>query len=219
MVSALIFDVDGTLVDSVDLHARAWRDTFREFGKDIPFPEIRMQIGKGGDQLMPVFLSKSEFQEYGEQIANRRGEIFKKKYLSEVKGFPGVRKLFQKVLADRKRIAIASSAIGEELETYKKVAGIHDLIDAETSNADDAERSKPYPHIFLAALGRLNDPSKEETLVIGDTPYDIQAAAKAGLRTVAVRCGGFPEDTLRDAIAIYDDPADLLARYMDSPLR
>ena len=121
------------------------------------------------------------------------------------------------MLADRKRIAIASSAIGEELETYKKVAEIHDLIDAETS-ADDAEQSKPYPHIFLAALERLNDPSKEETLVIGDTPYDIQAAAKAGLRTVAVRCGGFPEDTLRDAIAIYDDPADLLARYMDSPL-
>ncbi len=217
MIDALIFDVDGTLVDSVDLHARAWRDTFREFGKNIPFQEMRMQIGKGGDQLMPVFLSKSELDEHGEQIAKRRGEIFKKKYLSEVKGFPGVRELFQRVLADGKRIAIASSAIGEELETYKRVAEIHDLIDAETS-ADDAEQSKPCPDIFLAALKRLNDPSREETLVIGDTPYDIEAAAKAGLRTVAVRCGGFPEDTLRGAIAIYDDPADLLARYIDSPL-
>ena len=76
MVSALIFDVDGTLVDSVDLHARAWRDTFREFGKDIPFPEIRMQIGKGGDQLMPVFLSKSEFQ----MSTGNRSPIVAEKY-------------------------------------------------------------------------------------------------------------------------------------------
>jgi HAD superfamily hydrolase (TIGR01509 family) len=217
MIKAVIFDVDGTLVDSVDLHARAWQETFREFGKDIPFQEIRMQIGKGGDQLMPVFLSKAELDNYGEQISKRRGEIFKEKYLREVKAFSRVRDLFQRVLADGKKIALASSAIGEELEAYKKVANIVDLLDAETS-ADDAEQSKPHPDIFVAALERLGDPRKEETLVIGDTPYDIEAAGKAGLKTIAFRCGGFPEETLRGAIAIYDDPADLLARYADSPL-
>jgi beta-phosphoglucomutase-like phosphatase (HAD superfamily) len=91
MIKAVIFDVDGTLVDSVDLHARAWEEAFREFGKEIPFPEIRMQIGKGADQLMPVFLSKEELEVHGEKISKRRGEIFKEKYLRGVKGFPRVR--------------------------------------------------------------------------------------------------------------------------------
>ena len=90
MIRAVIFDVDGTLVDSVDLHARAWQETFREFGKDIPFQDIRMQIGKGGDQLIPVFLSKAELEDYGKRISNRRGKIFQEKYLREVKGFPRV---------------------------------------------------------------------------------------------------------------------------------
>jgi HAD superfamily hydrolase (TIGR01549 family) len=217
MIKAVIFDVDGTLVDSVDFHARAWQETFREFGKNFPFQQIRMQIGKGGDQLMPVFLSKAELDKYGEQISQRRGEIFKEKYLQQVKGFPHVRELFQRVLAEGKKIALASSAVGEELETYKRAANIADLVDAETS-ADDADRSKPHADIFLAALERLGKPATERTMVVGDTPYDIQAAAKAGLRTIALRCGGFPEDSLRGSVAIYDDPADLCARYADSPL-
>jgi len=103
MIRAVIFDVDGTLVDSVDLHARAWQETFREFGKDIPFQEIRMQIGKGADQLIPVFLSKAELEDYGKRISNRRGKIFQEKYRREVKGFPRVRELFQRVLADGKK--------------------------------------------------------------------------------------------------------------------
>src|SRR6266850_501761 len=118
MIKAVIFDVDGTLVGSVDLPASAWEAAFREFGKESPFPEIRMQIGKGADQLMPVFLSKEELEEHGEKISKQRGEIFKEKYLCGVKGFPRVRELFQRVLADGKKIALASSAVGEELETY-----------------------------------------------------------------------------------------------------
>ena len=215
MINAFIFDVDGTLVDSVDLHARAWEETFREFGKEIPFQQIRLQIGKGADQLMPVFLNKAELETHGEEISKRRGEIFREKHLRKVKGFPKVRDLFQRLLADGKKIALASSAVREELETYKKIADISDLIDAETS-ADDAERSKPHPDILKAALERLDDPAKDETLVIGDTPYDIEAAESAGLKAIALRCGGFPEETLRGATAIYDAPADLLAGYPDS---
>jgi beta-phosphoglucomutase-like phosphatase (HAD superfamily) len=159
VINAAIFDVDGTLVDSVDLHARALQDTFREFGKNVPFHEIRMQIGKGGGQLMPVFLSKAELENREDQISNRRKEIFKQKYLARVRGFPRVRELFQRMLADEKKIALASSATGEELETYKKVAHIEDLLDAQTS-ADDAKQSKPHPDIFLAALKQLKDPSE-----------------------------------------------------------
>jgi phosphoglycolate phosphatase-like HAD superfamily hydrolase len=127
--------------------------------------------------------------------------------------------LFERIKADGKRIALASSAKGDELEKYKKIANIADLVDAETSS-DDAEQSKPHPDIFEAALERLGQISPERVVVIGDTPYDAEAAGKAGLRTIGVLCGGFPEADLRAAgcIAIYRDPADLLARYDTSPL-
>jgi HAD superfamily hydrolase (TIGR01509 family) len=217
MIRAVIFDVDGTLVDSVDLHARAWQDVLAEFGKLVPFEDVRFQIGKGGDQLLPVFLSAEEIAEHGREIEERRGAIFKEQYLPLVKGFPHVREIFLRVLADGKRIALASSAKGDELQVYKDLAGISDLIEAETSK-DDAEKSKPFPDIFEAALQRLGDVTPEHALVVGDTPYDIEAAGKIGIRTVALLCGGFPAETLSEAIAIYQNPADLLARYDLSPL-
>ncbi|MDB6154395.1 MAG: family hydrolase [Chthoniobacteraceae bacterium] len=217
MIRAVIFDVDGTLIDSVDLHARAWQDALSEFGKTISFEDVRFQIGKGGDQLLPVFLSPEEIASSSKEIEKRRGEIFKEKYLPLVKSFPLVRELFMRVLADGKRIALASSAKGEELQAYKALANIDDLIETETSK-DDAEKSKPFPDIFEAAIKRLGDVTTEQAIVIGDTPYDIEAAGRIGIRTIAVLCGGFPAETLGDAIAIYQNPADLLARYDLSPL-
>lgn len=217
MITAVIFDVDGTLVDSVDLHAQAWAETFEEFGKAIPVEQIRTQIGKGSDQLLPTFWSKEEIERIEKPLTERRKEIFAKKYLPKVRGFAGVRPLFQRLLAENKKIALASSAVGEELKAYKECVQITDLLDAETS-ADDAEKSKPHPDIFEAALHRLGHPSPAETIVIGDTPYDIEAASRAGIASIAVRSGGFPEDTLRGAVAIYQDPADLLAHLDESPL-
>jgi HAD superfamily hydrolase (TIGR01509 family) len=217
MIRAAIFDVDGTLVNTVDFHAEAWQRAFQHFGKEVAFADVRAQIGKGGDQLMPVFLSKEEIEERGQEISKWRTELFAKEYMPRVQGFPKVRELFQELLAKGLRIALASSAIGKELQTYKDRAQIADLIDTETSK-DDAEKSKPHPDIFEAALDRLGNLPPEQAIVIGDTPYDIEAAAKAGLQTIAVRCGGFPEETLQGAVAIYDDPADLLARLAGSPL-
>jgi HAD superfamily hydrolase (TIGR01509 family) len=218
MPKAVIFDVDGTLVDSVDLHARAWVDAFRDYGHQFDFKEVREQIGKGGDELMPVFLSEAELNQYGEELENHRCQILKEKYLPEVKGFPKVRQLFERLLQDSKKIVLASSAKNDELETYKKAAGIDDLIRAETS-ADDADRSKPHPDIFEEALKRLAV-RPEEAIVIGDTPYDAEAAAKAGLRTVGLLCGGWGEEDLKNAgcIEIYKDPAHLLTAYEQSPL-
>ena len=217
MTRYVIFDVDGTLIDSVDLHAHAWLEAVRHFGKDATFEEVREQIGKGSDQLMPVFWSENEVRERGKEITKWRTELFAEKYMPQVKGFPKVRELVEFLMAKGKRIALASSAAGEELTEYKKRAGIEDLIKAETS-ADDVEKSKPHPDIFAAALEELGNPPVEEAIVIGDTPYDIEAASKINLRTVAVLCGGFPEESLRGAVAIYRDPADLLARYEESPL-
>lgn len=214
MIKAVIFDVDGTLVDSVDLHAQAWQDAFSEFGHEIEFKQLRDQIGKGGDQLMPEFLSKDELEAEGEKIETRRTEIVKQRYLSKVTPFPEVRALFERLDRDGIRRVLASSAKHDELEVYKKLVRIEDLVEEETTS-EDAEESKPSPDIFNAAVKHLPGIDKSEMLVIGDTPYDAQAAAKAGLRTIGVLCGGFSEESLREGgcIAIYRDPADLLARY------
>jgi HAD superfamily hydrolase (TIGR01549 family) len=220
MIKAVIFDIDGTLVDSVDLHAQAWKETFKEYGKDIPFQQVRRQIGKGGDQLMPVFFSREELDEFGEEMEEHRSELYKREFLPRVRPFPMVRELFERVRADDKRIALASSAKEDELAAYKKIARIEDLVEEETS-ADDAERSKPHPDIFQAALVGLGDISANEAVVIGDTPYDAEAAGKLKLRTLGLLCGGFPERELRAAgcIEIYDDPADLLSRYDETLLK
>jgi HAD superfamily hydrolase (TIGR01509 family) len=217
MTRYVIFDVDGTLVDSVDLHAHAWLEAVRHFGKDASFEEVREQIGKGSDQLMPVFWSEEEVRERGEEITKWRTKLFAEKYMPQVKGFPQVRELIEFLQSKGKRIALASSAAGEELSTYKERAGIVDLIHAETSK-DDVEKSKPHPDIFAAALAELGDPPVEEAIVVGDTPYDVEAAGKLNLRTIGVLCGGFSRESLRDAVAIFQDPADLLARYEESPL-
>jgi HAD superfamily hydrolase (TIGR01509 family) len=216
MIKAVIFDIDGTLVDSVDLHAQAWQETFRHFGKEIPFEQVRHQIGKGGDQLMPVFFSKEELEEFGSEMEKYRGRLYKRDYLPRVRAFPRVRDLFQKIKDDGKRLALASSAKQDELGTYKRIANIEDLVEEETS-ADDADKSKPHPDIFEAALERLGDIKPSEAIVVGDTPYDAEAAGKIDLRTIGVLCGGFPEAELKAAgcVQIFKDPADLLARYDD----
>lgn len=219
MITAVIFDVDGTLIDSVDFHARAWQEIFKQYGKEISFEDVRGQIGKGGDQLLPVFFSKEELDDFGEDMEKARGELFKSKYMSQIKPFPQVRELFERIRKDGKQIALASSAVKEELEQYKKLLNISDLLAGDT-NADDAEKSKPHPDIFEAALNEIGNPPVEEVIVIGDTPYDAEAAGKADLQTIGVLSGGFPEKQLTDAgcIAIFRDPADLLARYDESPL-
>lgn len=219
MPKAVIFDVDGTLIDSNGQHAQAWQDAFCDFGHAIDLAAIRAQIGKGGDQLLPVFLSQDEISARGEALEAHRAMILTERYLPLIAGFPRVRDLMQRLLADGRRIALASSAKGDELQRYKAIAGIEDLIDTETSS-DDAERSKPYPDIFEAAMKRLGSPPVRDVVVVGDTPYDVQAASKAGLRTIGLLCGGWSEDDLRQAgcIASYRDPADLLARYETSPL-
>src|ERR1043166_5266780 len=214
-----MFDLDGTLVDSNELHVLAWQETFRHFGKEIPLARLREQIGKGGDQYLPVFLTEKEMREIGKQVDDFRGQLFKKKYLSQVRPFPQVRELFERVRSAGKKIALASSGKADEVEHYEKIAGIEGLVDCRTT-ADDVVHSKPGADVFIAALRQLGHLPPEEAIAIGDTPYDIQAAKKIDLATIALLCGGFPEDELRDAgaPAIFRDPADLLENYYRSPL-
>ena len=218
MIKALIFDIDGTLIDTVDLHARAWQEAFEHFGHRFALEKIRSQIGKGGDQLLPVFLSKKELESCGEEIEKYRSELFKRSYLPQARAFPQVRELFQHVRSCGQKIVLASSCKSDELESYKSIAHIADLIDGATTS-DDADKSKPHPDIFQAAMERLPGVTSIEAIVVGDTPYDAVAASRAGLRTIGVLCGGFPGEHLRAAgcIATYRDPSDLLRHYDGSP--
>ncbi|MCJ2070694.1 HAD family hydrolase [Methylobacterium sp. J-030] len=216
---AVIFDIDGTLLDSVDLHARAWVEAFAHFGVETDEGRVRSQIGKGGDELMPVFLSRERIEREGDTIEAFRSDLFKTKYLPEVRPFPGVRVLFERLRADGLTIALASSGKRSEVERYTDILKIGDLVDVATSS-DDAERSKPHPDIFEAALRKLAGGPSDTIHVIGDTPYDAEAAKKAGLPTIGLLCGGFPEVDLSAAgcIAIFRDPQDLLDGFAHSPL-
>lgn len=218
MPKAVIFDVDGTLIDSVDLHAQAWQEAFQVFGRDVPFDDVRQQIGKGGDQLMPVFFSGREIAAFGKELEEYRGELFSRKYMPLVRVFPGVRALFQRIKQDGMKIALASSAKEEELEQYLEMMKVGDLVETKTSS-DDAERSKPHPDIYEAALKKLGVDAGD-AIMVGDSPYDAQAAGKIGLRTVGLLCGGFSEVELSRAGCheLYRDPQELLQQYERSSL-
>ena len=218
VIRAVLFDVDGTLIDSNDLHAEAWAKAFAHFGLDIPQHVVRGQIGKGGDNLLPALLPPDVPESRRTEIEDYRGALFKRDFLPRVTAFPDVVPLFERVRADGSRIILATSSKSEELERYVALIGCRDLID-ETVTKDDVEHSKPDPDIFAAALHKAGCQAAE-ALVVGDTPYDVEAAAKIGIATIALRCGGFAEAALREAgaIALFDDPADLLRQYAGSPL-
>jgi HAD superfamily hydrolase (TIGR01549 family) len=214
---AFIFDLDGTLVDSNELHVDSWDRAFRHFGKQFSREELRAQIGKGSDQYLPEFLTEAEIESFGKKLDEYRSHLFKKEYLPRVRPFPKVRELFQRLRDDGKRIVLATSGKESETKYYIKLLKVEDLIDGSTS-ADDADQSKPAPDIFEAALGKLARLSANEAIVVGDTRFDIEAASKAGLNTIALLCGGTDERVLRcaGALMIYQDPADLLVSYEES---
>ncbi len=208
---ALIFDIDGTLVDSNELHVDSWDRSFRHFGKYFSREELRAQIGKGSDQYLPEFLSHDEIAQFGKALDEYRSHLFREEYLPAVKPFPKVRELFQCLTDAGKRTLLATSGKQSETEYYVKLLQIGDLIEGWTS-ADDADRSKPAPDIFEQALAKLKV-SANEGAVIGDTRFDVAAAAEAGLVTIGLLCGGTSAVVLRDAgaVAIHRDPADLLS--------
>ena len=138
--------------------------------------------------------------------------------MRHVRPFPRVRELFERLRADGHQVVLGTSATGPELETYQKLLGIEGMTDGETS-ADDADKSKPHPDIFEAALGKIRGAKPEDALVFGDTPYDAIAAKRGGMRPVGVLCGGFSEEQLREAgcVAVFADVAAILERYDEIP--
>ena len=197
MQTAFIFDIDGTLIDSVDFHAEAWQRTLAHFGFTVPYPVVRSQIGKGGDQLLPVFVPAESLARLRDRIEKYRSELFTREYLPRIRPFPRVRDLFLRIRKDGYRIGLATSAKTDEVTAYKTLANITDLIDAETSSGD-VDCSKPCPDVFEVAVDKLNV-EPDNAIVIGDTPHDATAARRARLRIVGVLCGGFAERDLRES--------------------
>ncbi|AQH05187.1 HAD family hydrolase (plasmid) [Burkholderia sp. KK1] len=218
MPRAAIFDIDGTLIDSVDLHAQAWREAFAHFGFEVSFEQARSQIGKGGDKLLPVFLSEDQIRDHGKELQAWRAKHFKANYLQMVRPFAAVPELLQRLRDGGLKLAVASSAKKDELEVDLDIAGVAGIFNV-TVSSEDVAQSKPAPDVFEVALQKLGVPP-DAAIVIGDSPYDAQAAGRTGLRTIGVLSGGFPEQSLRDAgcIAVYPGPAGLLANLATSPL-
>jgi HAD superfamily hydrolase (TIGR01549 family) len=214
-LKAVLLDIDGTLVDSNNGHAHAWMEAFKRGGFDVPLEKVRPLIGMGADNLIPAAVGISKDTEKGEQLSKWWEEIFKGKYLPNVKAFPKVRELLQCMREGGLKLVAASSSKEDLLEELLEITGAKDLFQEDTS-ADDADNSKPDPDIVHAALEKAGLPPGE-ALMLGDSPYDIEAAGKAGVGLVALRCGGFSDEDLKGALAIYDDPADLLEHYDESP--
>lgn len=214
---AVILDIDGTLIDSNGAHADAWVDALAEHGYAVDCDRVRRLIGMGGDKVLPELTGLEQDSHEGQQISQRRSNIFRERYLPKVQPLPGTRDLLQRIRAEGLELGVATSAKGDEVEALLRTARVNDLVKARTTSSD-VSRSKPDPDIVQAALD-LMEQSPSATVMLGDTPYDVQAAGRAGVAIVAFRSGGWSDGDLQGAVAIYDDPADLLAHYDESPLK
>jgi HAD superfamily hydrolase (TIGR01509 family) len=209
-IRGVILDVDGTLLDSNFEHAAAWHRALKAHGIEIPTRRILPLIGMGGDHLLPELTGIEETSAHGREIKELRKKIFLTEYLPRIQPFPKVRELCQELLGRGIQLAVASSSSRADLERLLEKARISDLIERDVS-ADDAESSKPDPDVVIAALRKLRLPPGE-VLMIGDTPYDIEAACQAGIRTIALLSGGRQYDELSLAWLVLKDPEELLIR-------
>lgn len=207
----VVFDVDGTLIDSNDAHARAYVDALRAHGLTADPAHVRRLIGMGGDKVLPEIAGVAEESALGQSIARRKKEVFEA-LLADLQPTTGAREFVAYLREAGVALVIATSAGGDELDALLERAGVADLFPVRTSK-DDASSSKPDPDIVAAALARV-DTVRRTAVMIGDTPYDIEAARRAGIETIALRCGGFwTDDAFRDALAVFDDPAALLEQW------
>jgi HAD superfamily hydrolase (TIGR01549 family) len=202
-LKAILLDIDGTLVDSNDKHADCWVEAFAHFGKRVEWDVVRAQIGKGGDLLVPDTLNAREMRKFGKELRDYRGELWETRFMRSVEPFPGVEEALHEFRRRGIKLAFASSSNPNEVEYYVSLLGAEELLEGSTSKGD-AKISKPSPEIFQAALEQVgSDPAN--TLIVGDTPYDVLAAHRACIAVAALLCGGFARDLLAKAEFLFDD--------------
>jgi HAD superfamily hydrolase (TIGR01509 family) len=211
---SLLFDVDGTLIDSNAAHAETWAQALREHGIDVEVDRVRRLIGMGGDKLLPAVAHITDDSDVGKAIARRKKEVFAT-LLPGLNATRGARALLDYLRKQQVELIIATSADDRELSALLRQAGVDDLF-PDRATKDDAKDSKPDPDIVHAALAK-SSASPEQTAMIGDTPYDIEAATRAGIKAIALRSGGYWRDSdLAGAVQISDDPQDLLDHWRDA---
>ncbi len=207
-VRAAVFDVDGTLIDSNQAHADAWAQAFRESGFEADSSALRWMIGMGGDKLIPAVAHIPASSAPAKAIAERKKRIFAS-CVPRLEPTRGARALLEHLRRLRVVMTVATSGERAEVNALLEQAGVADLL-AIRSSKDDAAESKPDPDIVRAALAKAGVQASS-ALMIGDTPFDVQAAERAGVASVALRCGGYwSDDALGRAVRICDDPAGLL---------
>jgi phosphoglycolate phosphatase-like HAD superfamily hydrolase len=213
-IETVLLDIDGTLVDSNDAHARAWVDAFAEAGHPVSFDRVRPLIGMGGDKVLRIVADIDSESEAGKALSKARQTIFGARYLPVLQPTVGARQMVEWLIGRGITVGIATSANGDEVRGLLAAARVEDLIQYATSS-QDADRSKPDPDIVVAAL-RRSQGSAATTVMIGDTPYDIEAARSAGVKAIAFRCGGWSDEDLRGAAALFNDPADFVTQVKES---
>jgi HAD superfamily hydrolase (TIGR01509 family) len=218
MKRLLFSDIDGTLVDSNCLHADCWRRTFEHFGIEVGLDEAWRQIGKGGDQLIPVFVNPHDQNHLEKSIKEYRSDLLKREYMPRMVPFSKARELLVRVKKEGMNIVLATSAKADDVAFYKRLVGMEDLVDEEATSSD-AQESKPEPDIFAAALNKAGC-GPEDAIALGDTPYDAEAAGKLGVPTIGLTSGGWKGRDLMSAgcIEVFLNPEHLLSEFDRSAL-
>jgi len=214
--AAVLLDVDGTLVESNDAHAHAWVEALAAHDIEVPYARVRSLIGMGGSLLIAAVGGPEPGSKQSEKIGEERSEIFRERWLRHVRPLPGARDLVLRLKSEGYHVAIASAAKEEELAPLLELADLTDLAPIQTTS-DDVDRPKPHPDIVDAALARV-PAERHRTVMIGDTPYDVMACRAANVAIIGMTTGGWSTEALAGSIAVYNGPADLLARWRDSPL-
>jgi phosphoglycolate phosphatase-like HAD superfamily hydrolase len=213
---AVVFDVDGTLVDSHDAHAKAWSDAFRIYGIQVPFRRVRPLIGAGPERLIPELTGIPFKSPAGARIVQAYDQMFRAEYLPALNPVPGVPELLARIHDKGLRVAAARLASQPVLDRILTAAGIKHLVQVPVA-LDVAMWAKIDIDLVLIAVAALKL-QRSEVVMVGDTSRDVAGALRAGIPVIALRCGGLDDFTLQRAAAVYDDPADLLAHYDESPL-
>ena len=208
-----VFDVDGTLIDSNDGHAHAWRHAFLEAGLPIGFERIRRLIGMGSDKLLAELAGIDADSPRGRALSAHKTGIFRSHYLPRLKPFPQARALLVHLKSKATKLAVATSASPEELEALLEVVEAAHIFDAKIT-AEDVGRSKPDPDSVSLAVRKLGL-KPIDCVMVGDSVYDTEAARRAGVRFIGLRCGGWRDTQLQPAIAVYSGPAELLQAIKD----
>ncbi len=214
--AAVLLDVDGTLVDSNDAHANAWVEVLARHDIEVAFPQVRRLIGMGSDRLLEMVAGLPRDSRKSAKISDERSELFRERWLRSVKPILGTRALVLRLRREGYQLAIASAAHDQDLRPLLEIADIADLIDPR-EKPDKPDESKPHPDAIEVALRRI-DVDRSRAVMIGDTPYDIEAARAANVDTIGFSTGGYTREALAGAIAVYAGPSQLLAAWDESPL-